>query len=171
LARSCRSERGARNHGGIWGDVASRSLQQPEFDNNQIVSRQTDRAVLPGASGEHYLGRSQYTDPAAVARPEVIPNVGYGARPKMTDLVRQTDVAWAESRLMALSPGLGTSEQSSNAVEAGHMLPGSLRQPGLPRTVSDYPQARVDVPTRSTPIQSPYVLSGPIDRIFDSSVK
>jgi len=57
------------NQGGIWGNVATRSAQQPELiDNNQIASRQVDRPVMPGASGERYLGRSQYSDPAAVAR-------------------------------------------------------------------------------------------------------
>jgi len=101
------------NYEGIWGDVATFSTQQPEFDRNQIVSRQPDRAVGPGASGEHYLSHSQSEEPAAVARPEVISNVGYGARPKTTDSARQMDVAWAEARPMTLSSSLGTSVRSS----------------------------------------------------------
>jgi len=79
----------------------------------------------------------------------------------MTDSARQTDVAWAEARSMALSSGLGTSERSSNTAEVGQVLPGTLQQPGLPRTVRDYPQARVDVPIRSTPIQSPMFYQDP----------
>jgi len=55
------------NQGGTWGEAATRSLQQPSFDYNQIASRQTGRPVIPGASGEHYLGHGQYTYPAAVA--------------------------------------------------------------------------------------------------------
>jgi len=73
----------------------------------------------------------------------------------------QTDVAWAEARPTALSSGLGTSERSSNTVEVGQVLPGTLRQPGLPRAVRDYPQARVDAPIRSTPIQSPMFYQDP----------
>jgi len=95
------------NYEEIWGDVATHSTQQPEFDRNQIVSRQTDRAVGLGASGEHYLSHSQSIDPAAVVRLEVISNVGYGARPKTADSARQTDVTWAEARPMALLSVLG----------------------------------------------------------------
>jgi len=149
------------NYEGIWGDVATRSIQQTEFDKNQIASRQIDRAVGPGASGEHYLSHSQSIDPAAVARPEVISNVGYGARPKTTDSARQMDAAWTEVRPMALSSGLGTSVRSSNTAEAGQVLPGTLRQPGPPRTVRDYPQVRLDAPTRSTPVQSPIFYQHP----------
>jgi len=121
------------NQGGFWGDAAARSLQPPDFDYNQIASRQIGRPVIPGASGEHYLGHSQYMDPAAVARPEVIPNVGYGARPKTTDFARQMDVAWTEAGSRAMSSGPGASERSSNAGEVGHVLSGNLRQADPPR--------------------------------------
>jgi len=99
------------SQGGIWGDAGTRSLQQPDFNYNQIASRHIGRPVIPGASGEHYLGHSQYMDPAAVARPEVIPNVGYGTRPKTTDFAWQMDVAWTEAGSRAMSSGLGASER------------------------------------------------------------
>jgi len=41
------------------------------------------------------------------------------------------------------------------------VLPGTLQQPGPPRTVRDYPQTRVDVPIRSTPVQSPIFYQDP----------
>jgi len=110
------------NYGGIWGDVATRSIQQPEFDRSQIVSRQTDRAVVPGVSGEHYLSNSQGVDPAAVTRPEVVSNGGYGAKPKRADSARQMDAAWAEARPMVLSSGPGTSSWSSSTTEVGQVL-------------------------------------------------
>jgi len=62
---------------------------------------------------------------------------------------------------MVLSSGLGTSLQSSNTVEAGQVLPGNLRKPGPPRAVRDYPQVRLDAPTRSTPVQSPIFYQDP----------
>jgi len=43
----------------IWGDSSGRSSIRPEFDRSQVVSRQEDRAVEPGASSEHYPSRSQ----------------------------------------------------------------------------------------------------------------
>jgi len=47
------------NFEAIWGDASTHSSRQPEFDTGQVVSRQTDRAVGPGMSSEHYLSHSQ----------------------------------------------------------------------------------------------------------------
>jgi len=62
---------------------------------------------------------------------------------------------------MALLSSLGTSVWSSNAAEAGQVLSGTLQQPGPPGTVRDYPQARVDMPIRSTSVQSPIFYQDP----------
>jgi len=105
------------NYGGFWGDAAARSVQPPGFDYNQIASRPIGRPVMPGASGEQYLGHGQYMDPAAVTRPDVNPNVSHDMRPKTTDFARQTDVAWTEAGSRAVSSGHGASEWSSNAGE------------------------------------------------------
>jgi len=149
------------NQGGFWGDAAARSLQPPDFDYNQIASRPVGRPVIPWASGEHYLGHGQYMDPATVARPEVNPNVGHDTRLKTTDFARQTDVAWTEAGSRAVSLGHGASERSSNAGEEGHVLSGNLRQADPPRAVRDCPQARIDAPIRSTPVQSPMFYQDP----------
>jgi len=127
------------NYGGFWGDAAARSLQPPSFDYNQIASRPVGRPVMPGASGEQYLCHGQYMDPAAVAQPDVNPNVGHDTRPKTTDFGRQTAVAWTEAGSRAVLSGRGASERSSNAEEVGHMLSGNLQQADPPRDVSDCP--------------------------------
>jgi len=82
------------NFEAIWGNVSTCSSSQSEFDRGQVASRQTERAVGPGAPGEHYLSHSQGVDSAAVVRPDVVSNGGYGARPKTTGLARQTESAW-----------------------------------------------------------------------------
>jgi len=112
--------------------VSTRSSRQPEFDRGQVVSRQTDRAVGPGASHEHYLSHSQRVGPATVARPDVVSHGGYGARPKTTGSARQMESAWTETRPTVLPPGSGIPSGNSSTVEAGHVQPVNLRQPGLP---------------------------------------
>jgi len=143
------------NYGGFWGDVAASSFQPPGFDYNQIASRPVGRPVIPVAPGEQHLGHGQYMDPEAVARPDVKPRVSHDTRPKTTDFAGQTAVAWTEAGSRAVSSGHGASERSSNAKEVGHVLSGNLRPADPPRTVSDCPQARIDAPFRSTPVQSP----------------
>jgi len=47
------------NFEAIWGDASTRSSHPPKIDRSQVVSRQTNRAVGPGVSSEHYLSHSQ----------------------------------------------------------------------------------------------------------------
>jgi len=70
------------NFKAIWGDASTLSSRQPEFDRGQVVSRQTDRAVGPGASGEHYLSHSLGVVSAVVAWPDVVSQEGYSTGPK-----------------------------------------------------------------------------------------
>jgi len=149
------------NHGGFWGDAAARILPPHGFDYNQIASRPVGRPVIPGVSGEQYLGHGQHMYPATVARPDIKPNVDCDTRPKTTDFARQTDVTWTEVGSRALSSGRGASERSSNAGEVGHVLSGNLRQAEPPRADRDCPQARIDAPIRSTPVQSPMFYQDP----------
>jgi len=154
------------NYGGFWGDAAARSFLPPGFDYNQIASRPVGRPVIPVVPGEQYLGHGQYMDPAAIARPDVKPNIGHDTRPKTTDFAGQTAVAWTEAGSRAVSSGHGASERSSNAREVGHVLSGNLRQADPPWTVRDCPQARIDAPIRSTPVQSPMFHQDPSTGLF-----
>jgi len=132
-----------------------------EFDRGQVVSRQTDRAVGPGVSSEHYLSHSQGVGPAAVAQPDVVSQRGYGARPKTTGSARQMESARIETGLTGLPPGSGTPSRNSSTVEGGQVEPVNLRQPSLPSGVHAYPPARLDAPVSSTPVQSPVVYQDP----------
>jgi len=111
------------NFEAIWGDASTRSSRPPKFDRGQVVSRQTDRAVGPGASSEHYLSHSQGVGPAAVAWPDVVSHGGYGARPKTTGSARQ------------MESGSGIPSRNSSTTEGGPVQPVNLGQPSLPSGV------------------------------------
>jgi len=150
------------NFEAFWGDVSTHSRHQPEFDRGRVVSRQTDRAVGPGASSEHYLSHSQGVDSATVARPDVVSHGGYGARPKTTGSASQMESAWTETGPMVLPPpSSGVPSQNSSTAETGQVPPINPGQPGLPSAVHTYPQARLDAPIVSTPVQSPVVYQDP----------
>ena len=147
--------------GGFWGAQPTHSFPPPGFDHGQIASRQVGRPVMPGMSGEQYLASSQYVGASALARPEATPSIGYDTKPKTIDFAGQTDFAWAETGSRAMSSGPGAPEQSSGAGEVGHLLSEDLRHADPPRAVREFPPTRMDVPTRSTPIQSPMFYQDP----------
>jgi len=142
-------------------DVSTRSSSQPEFNRGQVASRQTDRAVGPGASSKLYLSYSQGVGPATVARSDVVSYGGYGARPKTTGSARQMEPAWTEAGPTVLPPGSGIPSQNSSTAEGGQAQPVNLGQPGPLSVVHACPQARVDVPIGSTPVQSPVIYKDP----------
>jgi len=92
---------------GNLGDASTPSSRQPEFDRSQVVNRQTDRALGPGVSSEHYLSHSQGVGPTALVRPDVVSHGGYGARPKTTGSARQMESAWTETGPRGCHLGLG----------------------------------------------------------------
>jgi len=96
--------------GGFWGGQPTHSFLPPGFDHGQIASRQVGRPVMPGMSGEQYLGHTQYVGPTALAQPEATPSVSYDTKPKTIDFAGQTDVAWAETGSRVMSSGPGASE-------------------------------------------------------------
>ena len=50
----------------IWGEASTRSMLRPGFDASHSVSRSTDRAVDPGASGARYLDHGLASDSVLV---------------------------------------------------------------------------------------------------------
>jgi len=70
--------------------------------------------------------------------------------------------AWTETGPTVLPPpGSVITSWNSNTTEAGQVQPVTLRQPSLSSAVHAYPQARLDVPIGSTPVQSPVVYQDP----------
>jgi len=149
------------NFTAIWGNVSTCSSSQPEFDRGQVVSRQTNRAVGPGSSSEHYLSHSQGVDSATVMRPDVVFNGGYGSRPKTTGAARQMESAWTGAGPMMLPSGSGMPLQNSSTAEGGQVQPANLGQLSPPNAVHACPRARVDAPIGSTPVQSPVIYQDP----------
>jgi len=120
----------------------------------QVASRQEDRAVEPGASGERYLSHSQGVGLAAVQRSDVLSQGGYGARLKTTAEAKQMDSARAEAGLVGLPPGPGVPARGPSAIEVGYGLSSDLGQPVNP--VEFTPTLpRMDVQPRSTLVPYP----------------
>ena len=81
----------------------------------------------------------------------------------MTRSARQMKSAWMGAGPMMLPPAAGMPLRNSSATKGGQVQPANLGQPGPPSAIRACPQARVDAPVGSTPVQSPHCPSGSID--------
>jgi len=79
----------------IWGEASTRSMLRPGFDTSYSVSRSTDRAVDPGASGACYLDHGLVSDSVLVNLSGVHSPRSHGAGLNGTLEARQVDAAGA----------------------------------------------------------------------------
>jgi len=115
----------AGNVQSIWGEASTRSMLRPGFDASYSVSRSTDRAADPGASGERYLDHGLAGDSVLVNVSGVHSPRSHGAGLNRTLEARHVDAA-----------GAGTDSTGMRLVAGAYMqapdplgVPGSLQLP------------------------------------------
>jgi len=110
----------AGNVQSIWGEASTRSMLRPGFDASYSVSRSTDRAADPGASGERYLDHGLAGDSVLVNVNGIHSPRSHGAGLNGTLEARQVD-----------SAGAGTSSTGMRLVAGAYVQgPGPLGVPG-----------------------------------------
>jgi len=134
-----------------WGEASTRSSIRPDFDTFQVANRPTDRAVVPVAPGDRYLGNGFGGSPVLADRSDAYSQGSHGARPKATPESQRMDPA-----------GTGTGSTDERLVNESYVyvadpqgIQGSFQSPDPSSSAHRARHARTDVQSTVASAQSP----------------